>query len=344
MSTLSLDEDVLQIFHNEDEILDSLPDHSYVNSDILFLKFYNKSTGNVENCISDIHELLREKLLKMKGFCFKGVNSVLIEVLLTNSLRNWLVVLVEARNNIRALSDKAKSDILKISFGKFNLIIKNELIHMNIIPNISKHSVDCKSSFYPYGLSNGNVINIMAKNIRDDPVTIIKNIVYQKAIDDKLQKLYAVFLEFTPGSDLSLRFIIKTDDVCDNLLKSLKSVFGNLTFCSSTLHYIPVTQEGKFSEALGSSLNPKEFWSILSEIDVLICNKNEQSLAMERKNIKKSQKLTSPHSQNNISPVSLSTGSSIFDRLGPNIIVRRTFASRSGTLSQASRSNNNYHE
>jgi len=326
-----IDDNVLQLYASEEDVLDIDIVSNYINLEALFLKFFHKGSGNIEVFIKDIFGLLYDKFIKIKGLCFKGVNSVLIEVLLTDSLRNWLIVLIEARNNIRSLSEKSRSDILKIAFGKFNLVIRNELIHMNVIPNIIEHTVECRSSFYPYGLCNGNFINVLAKNIRDDPVDIIKNIVSKRADGDILAKIYGTHLEFATASDISVRFIIRTEDLSDSLLKSLNAVFGALSFCSSTMHFVPAVQEEKFTSIVGGAIGTQEFWSSLSEIDVLICNKNEQSMAMVRKNLPKKGNVSMPALESNFapSPSPAPRGQSIFDRLGPKLTICRTFSSSS---------------
>ncbi|CAG9806507.1 unnamed protein product [Chironomus riparius] len=339
---MSSDEDILQIFHDEEEILDSSTDLSLLKGEILFLKFFKKGSTNIESFIGEIHQLLCEKSVMIKGFGFKGVNSLLIEVLYNDSLRNLLIVLVEARNNTRSLSDKAKNNILKIVFGKFNFIMNNEIINMSVIPNIVKHTVNCRSSFFPYGFYNGNVLNILAKQNQGNPVSLIGKIVSKRANVDKYQKLLAVSLEPISGSEISLRFVLKIDDVCSDLLKTLNNDFGNLTFCTSTVHFIPLSQQDKFQKTIETT-SSKEFWSGLSDIDVLFCNKNEQSLAMGRENLNKKPKLKKKRSENSSALVPTSSGSTIFDRLGPNIIIRRTFSTRPGTSSHTSRSTSNRH-
>jgi hypothetical protein len=322
---LTNDDNVLQLYACEEDVQDQDcgSDGNYVNRESLLLKFFNKGAGKIEDYIRDIHNLLCDKSIKVKGFYLKGLNSLLIEVPLTDSFRNWLAVLIEVRNNVRSISDKVRSELLKNAFGKFSLVIKNELIFMNVIPNINEHVVECKSSFYPYGLCNGKFLNIMAKGIREDPDDVIKNIITKRDADNSLTKVYGIRLEFVAGSELSIRFLIKTEYVCDKMLKSLNAMFGALSFCASTIHLIPSTQEERFEDITASQLNAKDFWDALSYIDVLICNNNEQSMAMNRKNILKRKSETSHADERTTAPTTSVT--SIFDRLGPKILVRRTF-------------------
>ena len=322
MTLSSNDDNVLQIYLNEDETLDITPDNNYVNSESLFLKFFNKSTCRIDSFLGEIFKLLSENQVQIKGLYLKGMNSLLIEVLQTDLFKNWLALLIEARNNIRTLSDKVRSNILNNSFGKFNMVLNNELIHMNVIPNVKGHIVDCRSSVYPYGLCNGNFINILSRNVRDNPEMVIKNIVNEMINGENLKKVFGIRVEFSAGMDISVRFILKINDVTDKLLKSLNTVFGSLSFCSSTIHIIPDTQYDKFETAMRSSLSSKEFLSILSGIDVLTCDLSEQALSMNRKNLPTAEPATSSAAQSKIAVIKsskVSKNKSIFNRLGPRI-------------------------
>jgi len=336
MTSPSNDDNVLQIYLNEDETLDLIQDNNYMNSESLFLKFFNKSTCKIEFFLSEIYKLLLENRVQIKGLYLKGMNSMLIEVLQTDSFKNWLAMLIEARNNIRVLSDKVRNNILNNAFGKFNMVLKSELIHMNVIPNVKGHTVDCRSSFYPYGLCNGNFINILSRSVRDNPEAVIKNIVNEMMNGENLKKVFGIRAEFSSGTDISVRFILKINDVTDKLLKSLNSIFGSLSFCSSTIHFIPDTQLDKFEAAMRNSLHAKEFLSILSGMDVLTCDLSEQALSMKRKNLPSIEPRTSYAAQSNVAVTKSSIASnnrSIFNRLGPRIVHYR-----GGSPSQIDRS------
>lgn len=193
------DEDILQITTNEDDIFDVIIDKDYVNCEKLFLKFFQRAGSVIEKNIIGIVSLLDDRKVKVKGMCFKGSTSVLIEVLLTSSFRTWMIELIEARNNIRALSDRAREDFLKMTFGKFQFIVNGEIVFLNVIPNVSEHFIDCKSSYYPYGLSNGNLINIEAKNIREEPIAVISNFVSNRSSNQSLHKINGFFCNSHPA-------------------------------------------------------------------------------------------------------------------------------------------------
>lgn len=116
-----------------------------------------------------------------------------------------------------------------------------------------------------------------------------------------------------------MRLVIKTDNVTNELLKSLNSIFGALIFCSSTIHFIPDTKEAELKSLMANPINAKEIMVGLSKIDVVLYNKCEQSLAMVRMNLAKSAR-----PMTTVVDDILPTGSllatrkpSIFDRLEP---------------------------
>ncbi|CAG9807489.1 unnamed protein product [Chironomus riparius] len=328
MATLSNDEDVLQICASNEELLDLVDDSKQVKSDIVILKFINKNESKISSFIGSIHKLLSEKNIVIKGFYIKGEHTCLIEVLLTSFLENWLATLVGARNNSRILSDKAKKGILSNAFGKFSIVLMNEIIYMIVVPYINDKLIDCQSSHYPYGLCNGNIINLKANCIRENSELVIQKIVNELTNGVKFEKIEGVRVENSSLTELSVRFIVKTQHMTDSLIRSLSLVFGSLTFCPSTLHFIPEIQTCKYSKAINSSLNAKQFWTALTEMDVLICNCNEQALAIRRKS-PKSVTLTNPTGRINFAPSSSSASisTSIFDRLGPRINPRRLLES-----------------
>ncbi|KAL7014349.1 hypothetical protein ACKWTF_015875 [Chironomus riparius] len=346
MNSESSDEDVLQLFPDKDEVMDGQIDHKNFNSESLFLKYFSKNQVLIEKQMNEIHKLLVDNLVEIKGFYFKDLFSVLIEVHLTDSVKNWIFGLIEVRSNIRTLSEKAKMNYLNSVFGKFSLVLNSEIIYLNVIPNISEHLVDCRTSYFPHGMCNGNIINITAKkNIRDNADQFITSVLTKKDNDIYFSKIFGVRLEFS-ATDSSARFLIKTKDVNNNLLKSLHAAFGALTFCVSTLHFVPINQKDKLATIIGSAPNDKKFWSELSEIDIVLCSESEQAMAMQRNSSMKNIKNTTLPSKNYIDsvPLSAAKSSSIFDRLGPNLVIHRSFKSQTKRLkrisSQASRSAN----
>ena len=304
------------------------------------LKFITKNVNKIISFVETIHKLLTNNKVEVRGLYLKGEHTILIEVLMSSFFETWLSTLVEDRNNVRTLSDKAKKDILKNVFGKFSFVMLNEIVYMNVVPNIDEKFVDCKASYYPFGLCNGNVINVKANGLKEHPELIMTNIINELLNGDKLLKIFGSRIECSAISEYSVRFIIKTQNITDNLVKSLSAVFGSLSFCSSTLHLIPKIQSSKFTNTMNSSLNAKQTWSALSEIDVLFCNSNEQALAMKRKN----QSLkNSPSNKTNCNKITGSSSSqksiSIFNRLGPRISARRPHASSEQQPTASSYSN-----
>lgn len=312
------DENVLQLDTNDDDLLETIGDISYLSKETVFLKFFDKKLSKIEVYLPNIRSLLANNNIMVKGLYFKGYFSVLIEVILTDSFMNWLISLIEDRNNIRTLSDKARKDVLKSAFGKFNFIFGGQIINLNVIPYIKAHNLKCKSSNYPFGLFNGDMYNIVASKIRDKPEAIIDSFVRERASKNFLQNLFGFRIELL-SSEISLRFIIKKDNINDLLLKSLNSSFGALSFCSSTIHFVPRIYEDKLLNTVQIITNSNVFWDKLTEIDILTCNSSEQALAMARNPQAHRKRLSSLIMQPDSTRNTSSNSKNIFRRLGPPV-------------------------
>lgn len=316
------DENVLLLDSNDDDILDGLSDNSSFSKESVFLKFFGKNSDKIEQFLSGIRQLLADKNVLIKGLFFKGIFSVLIEVCLTDSFRNWLITLIEVRNNIRSLSDNARNNILKSSFGKFNFVLNEKIIYLNVIPFIEPHLIKCRSSLYPFGLYNNDAFNILANNIRDDPVILIENFLKERIANDILRKIFGVRVELA-GCELSLRFIVKKENISDLLLKFLNAAFGALSFCSSTIHIIPTIFNEKLETTIQSITNTSNFCEKLSEIDILVCTISEQALAMSRNSQAIYKRRCSIFVRPSTSTGNNSNSGSIFQRLGPPVSNKR---------------------
>lgn len=319
----NFDDNVLQLDTNEDDIFDSLSDNSQLNKESVFLKFFGTEPNKIENYLPDIRGLLANNNIMIKGLFFKGIYSLLIEVTFTDSFRNWLISLIEVRNNIRTLSDKARKNILKSAFGKFNFVFSGQITHMNVIPNVKPQLVKCKSFNYPFGLFNGDIFNIVASKIHDNCETLIDNFVSERASNNFLNKISGLRIE-PVGNELSLRFLIKKEHINNLLLKSLNSSFGALSFCSSTIHFVPATYEEKLQNSVQVISNTIDFWDKLSEIDILLSDTSEQALAMSRNPQANRKRLSSIIVQPNEMQNTSSNSGNIFSRLGPPVSKQRS--------------------
>ncbi|CAG9798027.1 unnamed protein product [Chironomus riparius] len=326
MSTV-IDDDVLQICASHEDLLGETDDAKYLNSEVVVLKFINKNGSKIISFTGSIHKLLMDNNVKIKGIYWKGDYTCLIEVLLTDFLEIFLIALVGARNNSRTVSDKTKKDILKNCFGKFSIILLNEIICMIVVPHISEKLIECKSTYYPFGHCTGNVINLITNCLKESPELIVKKIIKELNNGNKLIEIYGYHIECSGKSDYALRFFIKTSSINNNVMRSLNAAFGSLSFCSSTLHLIPEVKSSEFSNAMNSSLNSKQLWSALSEIDVLNCNSNEQALAMKRNTPTNVNLTPKPTDRKKITATSSQSSSSIFSRLGPRINTYRSHLS-----------------
>jgi len=333
MSQYMDDEEVLQLFASEEDITNCEVQDERISeaSNLLFLKFFVKNTAKIKSLTSSVLDLLISKQIAVSGIYFKGEHSFLIEVSLSDFTKNWLVALIEERNRHQTLTDKAKSDILKICFGKFNHVIQNNIVYMLVIPNINPNFINCMSSSSPFGLSDGKFLNIHTCNLIENPSEVIKKFILESQNNDTLDKVFGIRIECNSFSEISVRFIIKTHEMKNSLLQTLYGIFGSLKFCSSTVHFIPDLQKERFDKVKDDESSVEWIWSILKEVDILTCTISEQAIALKIENLPILPATYNPEinsmapdsdSINQLTDANKGTkkrSTSIFERLGPLI-------------------------
>ncbi|CAG9804145.1 unnamed protein product [Chironomus riparius] len=304
MDDLSSD-DILQIYATDQDL--SFSDNTKsktVSSDNVVLKIFTKGANPLPSATELADFLITEKQLDVCGLSFKP-KSVLFEISNNSQLNVWLVKLFEERHYNMKLSPESQLDIFRILKGKTNLIIKNLLVFLVVLPGSSMINFPCQDNFHPFGLCNKNITNVCASSLRDDPSkTIFKFLKHRDDVNRlDIKLVYGVRLEVSDDDTHNLRFLLKRSDITNRLLCTLKDLYGPVSFLGSTFHIIPTMLKSRIDYHIDSGREYSNFWDYIATNDILQSEVNEMSI------IEKSSKIASrptndscPRSTSNIKP------------------------------------------
>jgi hypothetical protein len=318
-------DDILNLFDSGEE--DNFDEVDYKNGtndslSTIFLKFVppGLSTTNLTSIVHDINGLLRKNDIQVLGLYFKRQKSVLIEVVLNGSTKNWLIQLFEERNSVSIKNAQRRKKILDLCFGKFKIIIQDAIFSLVVISGTACVTVPCCTSVPPYGAGNGDIVNIIAGKLADNPSQIIQNFIAASNSDPFLpaDKIAGVRVEphLDYSSYFSLRIILTSSSLSAELLSKLNSIYRQVAFCSVTLHVIPKLLSDGYNSAISDGRDVKSLARIILKNDILTCWCNENEI------ISKSSQPKTPTNNNPKPSTSNSTNATlpitrpnIFDRL-----------------------------
>lgn len=304
MSSVYFEEDILQIDSDFQDLLSDdessgdfvkiISDHENsennvpVNSDlvpeldnpepiesieIIWLKFFRKgklSCADLKHKLLDF--LVNKKNFKLNGLFFRDDLDVLVEVLLDNSLREFLINIYEERLGSKVLKKKSIQNIVKLCDGKFSLVIDEKIILFNIAHNYDLYYFPCKSMVSKYGLSNGDILNIFTEKF----VVDIRFSVYEAFL--LIQEELPVNMNYFVGMRLErsedninegwIRFSIIHKKLNISVLEKLKKIFSVINFSSVTMHLISTTKAG-ITLSAHNNLNINDDMTFLTTVDLI---------------------------------------------------------------------------
>lgn len=317
-------EEVLQIFASDHDL--SFVDDSNLRADKssnVLLKFYTKGSQKLPGYAELVEFLTDEVKLSICGISFKS-KAVLFEISYSNHLENWLVKLFEERSSNIKLTADGQQNILNICKGKFSMLINHRLVFLVMIPNSTAITFPCQEHTEPYGFSNGDIINLSAFSLKEEPSAILIN--FLKYFSDlnymEVSLIYGIRLEWNEDSDThNLRFLIKRSNLCERLLKTLKDAFKSISFLSETFHIIPIILKTRIDTKLANGHEFSDVLNLVISNDLIRSDVNEMTI-ITRNNTRPALSIPPHHSTSTHVPSTSfncksASNRSIFDRLKP---------------------------
>ena len=257
-------DDILNIFDSGDEITaDEIEPNndSYNLLETTFMKFMPNISSSEELTFygQKISKILDMHNIKVCGIYFKRFKCILVEAVLTSSLKNWLRLLFEERNKKPIVN--SKKGILELCCGKFNIIVNSKIVVMFVISGTKAMTVPCCTSFPPFGVGNGELINMIAGKLADSPQLIMSNFLELQQTKPivSADKLLGIRIESHVDCEsfFSMRMILMRESVNEDFLMKMNGMYKEVTISSSTFHAVPKLLSEAFETAVRASKNFK---------------------------------------------------------------------------------------
>ena len=249
----------------------------------IWLKFFRKGKASVLELRDDLLKLLVHVYnLTIDGIFFVDQSIVLVEMVLDNSARNFLLFIYEERLGNKIVKKKPINKIEQLCDGKFFIPINNTVLSLVILLKTNLIRIPCKSHASLYGLSNGGVINLESESFYVDKRFNVYEclLTLQGELNNNLDCFIGILLEVVDeiGNFSRLIFSFKLGLMSNTLLIKLKKIFGTMYFSSSTIHLLPINDsasnsgncdlflEFNSSTAFADSLYPLSCLSLSSDI------------------------------------------------------------------------------
>ena len=280
MDTYICEDEVLEInadfsdFISDDDQVNVTQNEIVINhkrNERIWIKFFRKGKVSLIDLRDDLLKMLISIYsLNIDGIFFVDDSSVLVEVELNDSARNYLLFIYEERLGNKVVKNKSIKNIVKLCDGKFSIIINNTVIFLVILPGTETIYMPCKSSSFPYGLSNGKIINLQSSCfVVDKRFSIYECLLtLQGELDNNLDCFVGIRLELDNESENTsrIRFSLKHEQLSNNFLIKLKKIFGMMSFSQTTIHLLPAFRENFTVNCNKQLVN---FDSNLSSIDLI---------------------------------------------------------------------------
>jgi hypothetical protein len=289
----------------------------------IILKFFKKGNAGILDFIHFLlHDLIMERKLLVIGVFFDATRSILVEVKMNGRLIDHLTGLFEKRSGIVSLKNttKNKQNIMSIFTGKFDVILNGETIFMHVFSDCRVRITPCISTSDNLGFCNGSVLNLLAGRYQGNISEAGKYFFIQmkEKYGAIMTSTYGVRIENGSNGCYS-RLLIHTSKVNTNILSVLHSLYGNVSFTSSTLHVVHIKDLDEQSPAV----TPEEKIKLLLRKDILLkgCHVHVISTAGRNNDsgILSFNNFLSGASTGRRVPISHPTGSSIFFTIGSNV-------------------------
>ncbi|CAG9799442.1 unnamed protein product [Chironomus riparius] len=237
----------------------------------IWLKFFRK--GKVS--LRDIRDDLLRILVKVYGVSINGIylvdNSVvLVEIEVDSSSKNFLLFIYEERLGNKIVNRKSFNDTTKFCDGKFSMSINNVVLFLVVLSRTRLIYIPCKTCSLPFGLSNGEVINIETSSFFvDERFNVYECLLaLQGELDIFSDCLIGIRMELDSVAEKSsrIRFSLKLGQLSNTVLMKLKKFFGMTHFSPTTLHLLPSINDAS-SES--SSIQLPDFGPCLMNADLL---------------------------------------------------------------------------
>jgi hypothetical protein len=237
-----LNSDDEQVIETQNNIDDSIIKQRC--NEKVWLKFFRKGKVSIIEYRDELLKMLVTIYgLKIDGIFFVDNSSVLVEVVLDNSAKNYFVFIYEERLGNKMVKSKSINNIVNLCDGKFSLTISNVVMFLVFLPRTSTIHISCASSTYPYGLCNGKIINLESScfivdvrfNIYECLLTL------QGELINSMNCFVGLRLEASSESNdmFKIRFSLKHECLTSNFLIALKKIFGTMFFSLDTFHLVP---------------------------------------------------------------------------------------------------------
>lgn len=321
---MNSDEDILEIHVEFSDLEDEdcnkeAPEENTVPVNTFMMKVFRKGNLPIKDyCDELLSFLVNDVKLDVRGMFFKATSCVLVEVVLNSSAKSYLISIYEERLGSRVLKKKSLANIIKLCDGKFPLIVKDCVMFLVIFSNINSTLLPCRTSFDPYGLSNGDMMNILADNLQickdfsfyDLFVAIQKDSLRNNCFNGMRIENFS-----TDPTVYSLRIIINRQAISNELLIKLKSAYGQISFSGDTLHFFPSHLSNDIANKFISKTLEEGLQLIVSD-DLIYAGLNKFDNAKMVKDTLKIGEISASHSGE-------TPKESIFNRLGEKIGSKR---------------------
>ena len=253
MSSFVSEDEILEInadfsdFISDDEKVieqeaEIIPDP--VRNESIWFKFFRKGKTSLIDIRDDLLRILANVYcVKINGIYFVDNSVVLVEVEMNSSSRNFILFIHEERLGNKIVNRNSIKDIAKLCDGKFSMSISNVVLFLVILPRTKLIYIPCKTFSLPFGLSNGELINIETScffvderfNVYECLLTL------QGELDNNLDCFIGIRLELHNEADNTsrLRLSLKLGQLSNTFLNKLKKIFGMTHFSPTTIHLLP---------------------------------------------------------------------------------------------------------
>lgn len=224
------------------------------------LKIFKKGVSLIPDFCGDmLKHLIIDNKLDIGGIFFDAGRSVWIEVSENIYLLKYLTSLFEKRHGM-SLNEKTKkkNDLLSIFNGRFEIEVRGTTLFLIVSPHNTLKLVPCQATNGTLGLVNDVFINIKVGEFSTDYKTAMADtfVASWDKFVDLLSMLIGLRLEKDDDGSLSIRLMLKFKFVRDSFISLLNERFGNVRFCSSTMHLIPsILFNPNFSHTSAAYLN-----------------------------------------------------------------------------------------
>ncbi|KAL7051215.1 hypothetical protein ACKWTF_004387 [Chironomus riparius] len=249
--------------------------------EFVWLKFFRKGNLSCSNLRMEILRYLATEIkLKMNGFFFRDDVNVLVEVEVDSAFKRYLATIYEERLGNKVLKKKSIHNIINICDGKFSVIINNHVICLTLLTNSDVILLPCKSLTVPFGLSSGEVLNVVSAGfIVDNRFSVHETFLL---IHEELKHNMNFFIGMrlvtcTENSEEScIRFSVRHPYLNTEVLSKLKKIFSVVHFSFTTMHLLPV-HKAEYIESVCYSLRINDDLKIITNDDAIYPKKPIQN-------------------------------------------------------------------